>query len=123
MTWRDRIQAWLFGAPEPEPYPAAPLVHEMEREIVSDVLYAADVRLVEASQINAIAIAARRYVLAIQRHDDECVDVRVASAVENRLRKVLHEALGVVPGLPPQMVPVVGREIVVRFSGLEVGPG
>lgn len=86
------------------------------------VCYAAGVRFVESSLVDRIAMAARRYTLAIQRHDDDLVEPREASAVEERLRAVLHETIGAVPGMPRAMVPVVGREIVVRFSGLEVGP-
>lgn len=122
MTWLARLQAWLFGAP-PKPAPPEPsVVHVLERSVVVTVFYAAGVRFAERSLVDAIAIAARRYALAIQRHDDELLDAREASAVEERLRGVLHEAVRAVPGLPKEMVPVVGREIVVRFSGLEVSP-
>lgn len=102
--------------------PWAPLSTDAERAIVVDVLYRnAGVRAPDAREVDAIAIAARRYVLAIQRHDDELVDVREASAVEGRLRSRLHDTIGDVHGIRMTLIPIVGHEIARRFSGLDAG--
>lgn len=102
--------------------PWVPLSTDEERAVVVRVLERnAGVRNPDARDVDAIAIAARRYVLAMNRHDDDLVDAREASAVENRLRDTLHFAIGDVPGVRLTLIPIVGHEIALGLARLGVG--
>jgi hypothetical protein len=102
------------------PKPWEPRSTDVERAIVVKVLEdQAGVRNPDARDVDAIALAARRLAIAIQRHDDELVEAREASAVEDRLRTKLYAEIGEARGVRLSNIPIVGQEIVVRFSGLE----
>lgn len=115
-----QVIAWLRRLFRPKRQPWTPLSTLVERAIVVDVLQRlADVRT-STETVDEIAVATRRYVLAMQRHDAEFVEVREATAVEGRLRAKMHQAI-MSAGVRQSLIAVVGHQVAGRLGCLEVG--
>jgi hypothetical protein len=111
----------LFARRTHVPAPTDSLHSVAERAVVVDALWRTTTVEPAAHLVGPIAIAARRYVLALQRHHDEGLDTREAMAIERQLWKVLREAISNVPGVPISLAPVIAHDVCRRFSTLEVG--
>jgi hypothetical protein len=109
----------LFFRRESTPPPDS--LHSVaERALVVDALSRIANVMPSTHLVGPIAIAARRYVLAIQRHHDDGDDSRKTKTVERQLWAVLCKAVEAVPGTKRELAPVIAHDICLRFSAIEV---